>query len=163
MNPADYSITVRQVNLDGEPVFEARIRELPDVVEYADRADEAYDLALDSIETTAIVLAEQGRPMPPPFEPVDDYSGRVTLRLPRSLHRSLADGAEAEGVSLNQHLVSMLAYQAGTRSGQADLERDPWISGGTTTLSGPARKGTHLRIVHSSDDPDTDEWSATGA
>ena len=34
---------------------------------------------------------------------------RVTLRLPDSLHEQLAAQAEAEGVSMNQYLVYMLA------------------------------------------------------
>lgn len=34
--------------------------------------------------------------------------GRVTLRLPESLHASLAERAEQEGVSLNQLLVYAL-------------------------------------------------------
>ena len=38
-----------------------------------------------------------------------DYSGRVTLRIPRSLHGSLTQIAGDEGVSLNQLMVSVLA------------------------------------------------------
>lgn len=35
--------------------------------------------------------------------------GRMTLRLPESLHRQLETQAEQEGVSLNQYIVYMLA------------------------------------------------------
>jgi predicted HicB family RNase H-like nuclease len=59
---------------------------------------EAYNLAIDTIETTAELLTEQGKPMPPPIIPADDYSGRVTLRLSKSLHRALAKTADDEGV-----------------------------------------------------------------
>ena len=38
---------------------------------------------------------------------------RVTLRIPESLHEQLATQAQAEGVSMNQYLVYMLA-QAST-------------------------------------------------
>jgi hypothetical protein len=37
---------------------------------------------------------------------------RLTLRLPDSLHRRLADAAGREGVSLNQYLVYLLAQGA---------------------------------------------------
>ncbi len=40
---------------------------------------------------------------------LDEYSGKFNLRLPRSLHRSLAEAAGREGVSLNQYVVSLLA------------------------------------------------------
>jgi len=110
MNDAKkYGITVRFGVYDGDECFEARIAELPNVAEYADSFEEAYELALDTIATTAVMLAEQGRSMPAPAQPADDYSGRVTLRLPKSLHRGLACKAENEGVSLNSMLVSVLS------------------------------------------------------
>jgi antitoxin HicB len=42
----------------------------------------------------------------------DDYSGKFNLRLPRSLHHALANGAERDGVSLNQYVVSLLSRRA---------------------------------------------------
>lgn len=60
MNPHSYNITVRRANFDGEVLFEARVKELPDVAEYAETADEAYALAIDTIETTAKIFAEKG-------------------------------------------------------------------------------------------------------
>ena len=108
-NPYAYNITVRECVFDGESLFEARVKELPDVREYAESAREAYDLAIDSIETAAGMFAEAGRLFPLPASPQDQFSGRVTLRLPKSLHRALASAAEDEGVSLNQHLVTALA------------------------------------------------------
>lgn len=51
--------------------------------------------------------------MPAPIIPADDFSGRVTLRLAKSLHRSLAQAADREGVSLNQHLTNILNCYAG--------------------------------------------------
>ena len=51
-NTQDYGITIRRVIEEGEECFEARVRELPDVVEYADSHEEAYELAVDTIETT---------------------------------------------------------------------------------------------------------------
>jgi antitoxin HicB len=37
------------------------------------------------------------------------YSGRFVLRIPKSLHRDLANEAEAEGVSLNSLVSNVLA------------------------------------------------------
>jgi predicted HicB family RNase H-like nuclease len=41
-----------------------------------------------------------------------DYSGKVDLRMPKSLHRDLVRRAE-EGVSLNQFMVVALARAVG--------------------------------------------------
>lgn len=40
---------------------------------------------------------------------LEAYSGRMVLRLPRSLHKTLKEEAEAEGVSLNQYMLYKLA------------------------------------------------------
>ena len=34
VNPYAYNITVREIDFDGDPHFEARVKELPDVREY---------------------------------------------------------------------------------------------------------------------------------
>jgi antitoxin HicB len=48
------------------------------------------------------------------------YSGKVNLRMPRSLHRDLARRAEEEGVSLNQFMVVALARAVG----ENDVKRE---------------------------------------
>ena len=37
------------------------------------------------------------------------YSGQFKLRIPRSLHKSLAEHARREGVSMNQYCVYLLS------------------------------------------------------
>jgi predicted HicB family RNase H-like nuclease len=121
IDASKYTITVRKGLFDGEECFEARIAELPEVAEYADSFAEAYNLAIDTVETTAEIFAEQGKTMPQPIIPADDYSGRVTLRLSKSLHRALAKTADDEGVSLNQHLTNILNYYAGYANAEKSL------------------------------------------
>ena len=111
-----YNITVRQARFDGELLYEARVAELPDVVEYAETYADAYDLALDTIASTAKIFKKKGKKMPQAIEPVDDFSGRVTLRIPKSLHKKLSEKAEREGVSLN-HLISNSLEGEISRSG----------------------------------------------
>lgn len=41
---------------------------------------------------------------------LEDYSGRLVLRIPRSLHKSLKEAAEVEGVSLNQYMLYKLSH-----------------------------------------------------
>ena len=117
VNPYAYNITVREIDFDGDPHFEARVKELPDVREYGASYGEAYELAIDTIETAATMFDEEGRSFPPPAVLQDDFSGRVTLRLSKSMHRALAYSAQDEGVSLNQHLVNVLTYDQGFSTG----------------------------------------------
>lgn len=150
IDPSNYNITVRKGWFDGEHCFEARVAELPDVAEYADSFVEAYALAIDTIEVTAEMLAFQGKAMPAPMIPADEYSGRVTLRLSKSLHRSLAQAADKEAVSLNQHLTNILNYYAGYA--QAREERNSgniWHSHLMPQIEKKHRP-SHLRSVSTS-------------
>ena len=45
--------------------------------------------------------------IPMPSYP-DDCGGDVALKIPKSLHRSLAESAEEEGVSLNEYAITLL-------------------------------------------------------
>ena len=40
---------------------------------------------------------------------LEEYSGKLVLRIPRSLHKSLKQEAEIEGVSLNQYMLYKLS------------------------------------------------------
>lgn len=40
---------------------------------------------------------------------LEEYSGKLVLRIPRSLHKELKEAAEVEGVSLNQYMLYKLA------------------------------------------------------
>lgn len=147
MNASEYNIIVRQGSFDGEICFEARILELPDVTEYADSYEEAYELAVDTIVTTAEIFAEQGKEMPVPYSPETEFSGRVTLRMARSLHRRVAEIAEDEGVSINQFITTILSHQVGgmtsnKRRGSTDSE---WSEG----LSSKSKESRHLKLVSS--------------
>ena len=39
----------------------------------------------------------------------DDYSGQFKLRIPKSLHRSLALNSKKEGISMNQYCLYLLS------------------------------------------------------
>jgi predicted HicB family RNase H-like nuclease len=143
IDPHAYNIIIRRDTFDGEILFEARVKELPDLTEYAESYEEAYSLAIDAIETTAEAFAEKGRSFPVAMVPVDDFSGRVTLRLPRSLHRVLVGASDSEGVSLNQHLVDVLSYHTGFEAGSQMKNSSAW----RTMATEQETKRSHLRLV----------------
>jgi predicted HicB family RNase H-like nuclease len=51
---------------------------------------------------------EDGLSIPEPLS-LDDYSGQFKLRIPKSLHRSLAEHAREEGTSMNQYCLYLLS------------------------------------------------------
>lgn len=67
-----------------------------------------------SAEDLAAIAAAEAETEPPVSlealkAELEGYSGKLVLRIPRSLHRSLKMEAEAEGVSLNQYMLYKLA------------------------------------------------------
>ncbi len=79
IDASNYTITVRKGSFDGELCYEARVAELPDIAEYADSFEEAYALAIDTIEVTAETFEAQGKLMPSPIVPAAEYSSHITL------------------------------------------------------------------------------------
>lgn len=75
---------------------------------------ETPEEALRNLEATAIgwieAEREAGRDIPGAWND-QEFSGKLLLRLPKSLHRQLARQAEKEGISLNQYVVYRLAQQ----------------------------------------------------
>jgi predicted RNase H-like HicB family nuclease len=54
------------------------------------------------------VFQEDGCDLPEPQKTIE-FSGQLRLRFPKSLHSELSREAEREGVSLNSHMIRLLA------------------------------------------------------
>jgi len=87
------------------------IKELPGCLSEGDTVDEAIEMIHDAMRGWLEISLEEGHDIPEP-KLDEDYSGKFVVRLPRSLHRQLAEIAEREGVSLNQFINVALARAA---------------------------------------------------
>jgi predicted RNase H-like HicB family nuclease len=98
---------------DGNGVyFVARVLELEGCMMTGNTPEEAL-AELESVKPEWIEThLELGNKMPEPLAS-RRYSGKIVLRVPSSLHASLTQLAELEGVSLNQYMVSRLAGAVG--------------------------------------------------
>jgi predicted RNase H-like HicB family nuclease len=107
-----YTTTVVQQD-DGHGIYYlARVIELPGLMMTGDTPAEAI-ADLESVKREWIETnLKLGNRMPDPVHS-RQYSGKVGLRMPPSLHETLAIFAEIEGVSLNQYMVSALSRSAG--------------------------------------------------
>jgi predicted HicB family RNase H-like nuclease len=119
-DPETYSITIRKETIDGEVCFVARVAEFPNLSAYETSVDEARAIILDAITTIQQIATEEGAPFPPPNpSPEEDFNGRFTLRMPKTLHARTARLAENDGVSLNQFLVTAISTYVGEIDGLA--------------------------------------------
>lgn len=73
---------------------------------------ETADEALKNLNEAALawISAEQmaGRNIPEAWS-LQEFSGKILLRLPKTVHQQLARQADKEGVSLNHYLVQKLS------------------------------------------------------
>lgn len=82
--------------------------DLPGCVTCGETMESAIANAKDAKRAWLEAALEDGIKIPEP-DSLSDYSGQFKLRLPRSLHRSLAEHSQREGISMNQYCVYLLA------------------------------------------------------
>lgn len=121
-DPESYTITIRKEEEDGEVLYVGRVAEFPNISAFEETFEEARSLVLDAIQTLKKIAdeAEAGFPVPYPA-PSDEYSGRVTFRLSKSLHAKVAKIAAKEDISVNQFLVTAVATYVGEIDGIASV------------------------------------------
>jgi antitoxin HicB len=104
-----YTIEVYRDDSDGEVGYVARVAELPGCMTQADNFAELEEMIQDAMRAWIETAIENGQSIPEP-QALDEYSGKFVVRIPKSLHRQLAERASREGVSLNA-LVSVALGQ----------------------------------------------------
>ena len=85
--------------------------DLKGCLSYGDTIDEAHANALDAKATWLDAALEEGIEIPEP-KSESDYSGRFRLRMPKTLHKMLAENAQSEGISMNQYCIYILSKYA---------------------------------------------------
>lgn len=124
-DPSAYSITVRKVQIEDETHYEAVVQEMPGISAYEDSYADAYASVLDALSLAHRVHQEEGKPFPQPNPTAleEVFSGRVTLRMSRSLHAAISRRADFEGTSLNHWIVEAIAHRLGTVTSMHVAER----------------------------------------
>jgi predicted RNase H-like HicB family nuclease len=107
-----------QVIADPDGGYVVVFPDLPGCLTQVDRIEEVGPMAEDARLIWIETAYEHGMEIPLPSYP-EEYSGKFNLRIPRSLHRQLAESAERDGVSLNQYVETLLAR----RDVEASLDR----------------------------------------
>jgi antitoxin HicB len=113
-------LLVRDGEDKGRP-WTASVEELPGCTSRGKTAEEALG-GVEAAKTSWIQAAlEEGRDIPEP-KSATSHSGRLLLRMPRTLHAELTRASEREGVSLNQFITDVLAGAVVWRSGRESAE-----------------------------------------
>lgn len=96
----------------GDGTYAAELLEFPGCFSQGGTPQEA----MDNLDDAAICWIEsalkQKQDIPEPLA-VYGYSGKLSLRIPRSIHKKAARFAQKDDVSLNQYLATAIAARVG--------------------------------------------------
>ena len=88
--------------------FVASYPDLPGCMTSGDTIEDTIRNALDAKRAWICAALEDGVAIREPDAP-GDYSGQFKLRIPKSLHRTLAEHSRREGISMNQYCLYLLS------------------------------------------------------
>ncbi|MBP5446319.1 MAG: toxin-antitoxin system HicB family antitoxin [Acholeplasmatales bacterium] len=90
---------------EGDKVFVASYYDLDTVIGVGDTVEDAIKEAEGNLEVFLEYCKENNIDVPSPSKHEDnEFSGKVTLRMSKSLHKKVDERAKQEGVSLNSFL-----------------------------------------------------------
>jgi predicted RNase H-like HicB family nuclease len=103
-----YNYIIKPIQDESGFYYHSSVLELDGCQSSGETYQEAFDGLMEAMEGWIETKLENGFTVP---EPMDShrYSGKLVIRLPKSLHARLAIEAEKEGVSLNQYMLFKLA------------------------------------------------------
>lgn len=99
--------------------FFVQYLDLPGCMTQVEDAADIPAMALEIKELWLETALEEGFDIPEPV--TAEYSGKFVVRLPKSLHQSLAHRAGQEGMSLNSYVVHLLGERAAAIAIQQQL------------------------------------------
>lgn len=103
--------------------YSAQVLEFPGCFSQGETPGEAIDNLESAAEGWLLAAIDQGQEIPEPAMNTG-YSGRISLRIPRGLHRRASTFAILESISLNQFIISAIAERVGYQS-QRRKKRKP--------------------------------------
>jgi len=105
-----YKISIQEMNDESGHYFFATVAEFPGCMSDGKTVEEAYKNIHEAMELhIGEMIAEKAKITLPETCQKDNYSGKFVIRVPKTLHKTLAINAQREGVSLNQYALFKLA------------------------------------------------------
>lgn len=121
VNVKDYKVEITKVAEADGGGYIAHIPELDcygDGETVEDAIADVYAVAEDLIE----IAMEDGKeiPMPQYYKDMDEFSGKLSIRLPKTLHKQVSQRAKLEDCSINQLIGNYVAMGVGDAFGRAE-------------------------------------------
>jgi predicted RNase H-like HicB family nuclease len=113
-----YTVILKSEEAGG---FFAEIEELPGCMSQGDTAQEAVNNIQEAKRLWLETALENSIEIPLPLSK-QEYSGKLLIRIPKTLHKRLSSRANKEAVSLNQMICSLLSERISTQELVYDIK-----------------------------------------
>lgn len=123
MKPLEYYLSLKyraSVYRDEDGDYIVEVDDLPGCLADGKTPDEAFANLEEAKRSWMASRRAAGLEIPEPKR-IEEYSGKVLVRMPKFLHRRLSEQASTEGISLNQYVVSLLSQASVAPQGVASM------------------------------------------
>ena len=104
-----YHISIEKISDESGTYSYASVLELPGCHSDGDTEEEARENLKEAMELYFEAAIEENMDIPKPLKQTDHFSGKILVRMPKTLHATLSAAAKLEGVSLNQYILYKLS------------------------------------------------------
>lgn len=94
---------INETKSDGTDEFVVIFNDCKNIIGVGETVEDAVEEARGNLDAYLSFCEEEGIELPQPttINWMETYSGKVTLRMPKALHRDIAEYAKKDGLSLN--------------------------------------------------------------
>ena len=100
---------------DSDGTFRGEVMEFSGCIATGDTAAETLKALEVAAESWLMAALANQQSIPKPIDDGGEFSGKLMVRIPKSLHKKAARIAERDGVSLNQFIMASVAVSVGER------------------------------------------------
>lgn len=126
MNKYEYKVEIIKLSDADGGGFLATVPKLPGCMSDGETPDEALKNVENAIMCWLDTAQELGRVIPSPdeYKAEEEFSGKLSLRIPKSLHKTITIQAEKEKCSINQLITMYISMGVGNEFGKNQV----WIN-----------------------------------
>lgn len=119
-NKYNYKVEIIKLSEDDGGGFLAEVPKLPGCISDGETREEALVNVQDAIKCWIETAEELNRkiPLSEEYKEEEDFSGKLSLRIPKSLHKNISEMAEKEGCSINQLIMMYISMGVGNEFGK---------------------------------------------
>ena len=123
VNVYDYKVEITKLSDDDGGGFLATVPKLPGCMSDGETREEALGNVDDAIKCWLEKAKELGRNVPKSdeYKTEEYFSGKLSLRIPKILHKMLSEQADMEECSINQLLTTYISLGVGNEFGKSEV------------------------------------------